>query len=60
VLAALFDAVGLTLSSRVVALHDVTDRGTGHQAFLPQVEMTKDIRAVCDIHVTEPIRLLHN
>ena len=53
-LAALFDSVGTTLSPRVVALHDVADRGIGHPDFLLQVQTTKDIRAAVEVKGTTP------
>ena len=53
-LAALFDSTGATLSPRVVALHDVADRGIGHPDFLLQVETTRDVRAAVEVKGTMP------
>ncbi|MHB8625304.1 MAG: type ISP restriction/modification enzyme [Aggregatilineales bacterium] len=53
-LAALFNGVGAALSPRVVALHDVADRGVGHPDFLLQVETTKDVRAAVEVKGTAP------
>jgi hypothetical protein len=54
-LAALFNGIGATLSPRVVALHDVADRGIGHPDFLLQVEdKSADIRAAVEVKGTAP------
>jgi Type ISP C-terminal specificity domain/N-6 DNA Methylase len=47
-LAALFDAVGATLSPRVVAIHDVASRGAGHPDYVLQADTTHDTRAAIE------------
>ena len=44
----LFNTVGVTLAPKVVAIHDVADRGAGHPDYALQVETTKDTRAVVE------------
>lgn len=54
-LAALFNAIGSQMSPRLVALHDVADRGgIGHPDFLLQVESTNDTRAAVEVKGTAP------
>ena len=45
----LFNAVGVTLSPKVVAIHDIADQGAGHPDYALQVEQTKDIRAAIEV-----------
>src|SRR5579859_1921989 len=45
----LFNAVGATLTPKVVAIHDIADQGAGHPDYALQVEQTKDIRAAIEV-----------
>jgi hypothetical protein len=45
----LFNAVGMTLTPKVVAIHDIADQGAGHPDYALQVEQTKDIRAAIEV-----------
>src|SRR5260221_5668364 len=44
----LFNTIGATLSPKVVAIHDISDQGSGHPDYALQVDGTYDIRAVVE------------
>src|SRR5579885_601389 len=48
----LFNAVGVTLTPKVVAIHDIANQGAGHPDYAIQVEQTKDIRAAVEVKPT--------
>lgn len=48
----LFNAVGVTLTPKVVAIHDIADQGAGHPDYALQVEQTKDLRAAIEVKPT--------
>src|SRR5260221_918256 len=53
-LAALLNGVCAELTPRVVALHDVKDRGVGHPDFLLETETTGDTRSAVEVKGTTP------
>jgi hypothetical protein len=48
----LFNTVGVTLTPKVNAIHDIADQGAGHPDYALQVEQTKDIRAAIEVKST--------
>src|SRR6266699_6151751 len=44
----LFNTLGATLSPKVLAIHDISDQGSGHPDYALQVDGTYDIRAVVE------------
>src|SRR5579859_4326722 len=48
----LFNAVGATLTPKVIAIHDIADQGAGHPDYAIQVEQTKDVRAAIEVKST--------
>src|SRR5258708_39233035 len=54
----LFNAIGESLTPKVLAIHDISDQGSGHPDYALQVDGTHDLRAVIEakpvtIDVTE-------
>src|SRR6266702_5934125 len=44
----LFNTLGATLSPKVLAIHDISDQGSGHPDYALQVDGTHDLRAVIE------------
>ncbi len=44
----LFNTLGATLSPKVLAIHDISDQGSGHPDYALQVDGTHDFRAVIE------------
>src|ERR1700730_10644633 len=45
----LFNTIGTALSPKVLAIHDISDQGSGHPDYALQVEGTHDLRAVVEL-----------
>src|SRR5438067_12800815 len=45
---ALFNTLGTTLTPKVLAIHDISDQGSGHPDYVLQVDGTHDLRAVVE------------
>ena len=49
----LFNTIGANLSPKVLAIHDISDQGSGHPDYALQVDGTHDLRAVIEAKPTD-------